>query len=116
MYSRRGSGPVLGSGSAGQLYKDSHIRAWDWGESRGLGFLLAPAGAHSVHLPWINIPACVPFLSLEWASPSCCHYIPSNTVLRFTCCASLASSPALSSRTSSRGHRDSSAHRNRVGT
>lgn len=47
---------------------DCYIRAWGWGEPRGLGFLPGPARAHALtgmcaHLPRMNILACH---SLAW--------------------------------------------------
>lgn len=58
MYSRRGSGPVLGSGSAGQLYKDSHIRAWDWGGAQGAGVSPGP-GRSSQCAPAMDKHSCL---------------------------------------------------------
>lgn len=58
--------------------EDSYIRAWGWGEPRGLGLLPGPGkSSHSqrhVHTPAADEHSCMPFPGLEWASPFHCHH------------------------------------------
>lgn len=59
-------------------HSDCYIRAWGWGEPRGLGFRPGPSKSSYSHrhvrTPAADKHSCMPFPGLEWASPSHCHH------------------------------------------
>lgn len=122
-------GPASAQLAAGSLHEYSRwgsgstptaIQGHGWGEPRGLGFLPGPSkSSHScrhVRTPAADEHSCMPFPSLEWASPSGCHHHTLQTpFLSHLLQEALPEAPPLSSHTGTKGHKSHVVHRNRCG-